>query len=471
MSRKFQYKAVPSRWFYKNGYRLDCGPYMSGSIESREIIEHLNTEPLEALTSGYKGGIYNGSPFIRNYVKDPKYGVPFLTTSSMLQADHSNLPLLRAKDTTSKKLSLLEIKKNMTLITCSGSIGRMAYAREDMEGSWSNQNILKVVANDAKIKSGYLYAYLGSKFGIPQVISGTYGTIIQHIEPSNIADLPVPRLGEIEDQVHGLIQQASALLTEYQDKINGSTKLFFESVNLKNITAAEWHGLGSDLGFTAAFNNVDSLRALNFNPRFQNLCQKIKQGPWKPLKQICLSGTLKNGPRFKRIDATPEFGYQLIGQKQVFWLYPKGRWIAKTSVGKEVLVPNGAILVAAQGTLGENELFCRSEFIQGDALERAYSQHFIRIVADEEIMQRGALFAFVRSETAFRMFRSISIGSKLQDFHPRMLADLPIPFPSREVLRECNKLVLDGYKARELAANLEDKARALVEQTIEKGGR
>ena len=189
------------------------------------------------------------------------------------------------------------------------------------------------------------------------------------------------------------------------------------------------------------------------------------------IKKICLPGTLKSGPRFKRIDATPEFGYRLIGQKQIFWLYPKGRWIAKKSVGKEVLVPNGAILIAAQGTLGENELFCRSEFIQGDALERAYSQHFIRIIADEEIMQRGALFAFVRSETAFRMFRSISIGSKLQDFHPRMLADMPIPFPSRKVLSECNKLVLDGYKARELAANLEDKARALVEQTIEEGGR
>jgi len=102
------------------------------------------------------------------------------------------------------------------------------------------------------------------------------------------------------------------------------------------------------------------------------LCDRIKQGPWKPLSEICLPGTLKSGPRFKRIDADPEFAYQLIGQKQIFWLRPEGRWIAKSSVGEEVLVPDGTILVAAQGTLGESELFCRSEFITGALLERAY---------------------------------------------------------------------------------------------------
>jgi type I restriction enzyme S subunit len=189
------------------------------------------------------------------------------------------------------------------------------------------------------------------------------------------------------------------------------------------------------------------------------------------LSELCLDGTLKSGPRFKRIDADPEYAYQLIGQKQIFWLRPEGRWIAKKSVGTEVLVPDGAILVAAQGTLGESELFCRSEFITGATLERAYSQHFLRVIGDETIIERGALFAFMRSETAFRMLRSASTGSKLQDFHYTVLPSLPVPYPDQTVRNKCQDLVMEAYEARDEAIRLEDQARSLVERTIEEGGR
>lgn len=90
----------------------------------------------------------------------------------------------------------------------------MAYARADMDGVWSNQDIMKVSPDPDLIKPGYLYAYLCSRFGVPLIISGTYGAIIQHIEPQHIADLPVPRLGAVEDQAYELIQGAADLRVE-----------------------------------------------------------------------------------------------------------------------------------------------------------------------------------------------------------------------------------------------------------------
>ena len=92
----------------------------------------------------------------------------------------------------------------------------MVYTRPDMEGMWSSQDILKVVPDSDKVFPGYLYAYLSSRFGMPLVVSETYGAIIQHIEPYHIANLPVPRLGEdIEEQVHHNIVEAARLLGEY----------------------------------------------------------------------------------------------------------------------------------------------------------------------------------------------------------------------------------------------------------------
>ena len=140
-------------------------------------------------------GIYNGPMFRRNYVTDPEHGVPFLTSSGILLADLSTLPLLSKKDAHSSRLSYLRLREGMTLISCSGSIGRMAYTRPEMEGIWSSQDVLKVVPDPDHILPGYLYAFLSSKFGAPLVVGGTYGAIIQHIEPHHIANLPVPRLG------------------------------------------------------------------------------------------------------------------------------------------------------------------------------------------------------------------------------------------------------------------------------------
>lgn len=468
MSRKFQCKAVPSTWLENNGRRLDCGPYMLGAVEARELLKKHHTEPLKELTSDQNGGIFNGPRFPRIYVDNPDYGVPFLGSTDILHADLTVTSLLSKKQVSGTPALVLD--EGWTLITCSGTVGRMAYARSDMKGMAGSQHFMRIAPDRNKIKPGYLYSYLCSRFGVPLVVSGTYGAIIQHIEPQHIADLPVPRLGTVEDQAHELVQQAADLLVYYQANLKTATALYFESVGLSDISPYEWHSWGSDLGF-ATTAGVQSLRALNFNPRFNRLCERIKQGPWKPLGELCIKNTLKTGPRFKRIDSDPEFGFQLIGQKQIFWLRPEGRWIGKKFAPEGVLVPDGAILIAAHGTLGESELYCRAEFISGKYEQRAYSQDFLRVIANDKMIKPGALFAFIRSESAFRMLRSASTGSKLQEFHYTVTPSLPVPYPPEEIQEQCHRLVAKAYDAREKAIELEDQARALVEQAIEEGGR
>ena len=287
-------KSIPSRWLSEEGRRFDCGPYMSGAREVREIIDSLRVpqQRLDSLTVGHNGGIYNGPQFRRNYVDSPEHGVPFLTSGTIIRSDLSTLSLLRSKDAESSMLSYLQLRQGMTLISCSGTIGRTAYARPDMDGMWSSQDVMKIVPDAAKVPSGYIYAYLASKFGVPLVISQTYGAIIQHLEPHHIASLPVPRLGEAREQrVHALVEEAAHLLSDYQARVVQATSLLFRSVGLHELTSREWQAMGPDLGFAQTFPCVNSLRALNFNPRYKQLCEQIKQGPWKPLKDICIAGT------------------------------------------------------------------------------------------------------------------------------------------------------------------------------------
>lgn len=472
MTRKFAIKTVPSTWLEIEGRRLDCGPYMSGAIEARQLLKKLDTIPLNQLTSGHNGGIFNGPRFPRVYVDDPEHGVPFLGSTDILDADLSYLSLLSKKQVGSKPELIID--EGWTLITCSGTIGRMAYARSDMRGMAGSQHFMRVVPDKDIIQPGYLYAYLSSRSGVPLVISGTYGAIIQHIEPRHIADLPVPRLGDVEERAHELVQQAADIRTEATIQLKAATEKFLDSAGLVDIPSHEWIDKSGRLGFATSISK-NLLRAVNYIPLNTELAERVKKNSpsWKPLGNITEPGTLRSGLRFKRIDAEPEYGVELIGQREIFNLVPRGRWIAKAYLpnDKLIFVPEGTVLVAAQGGLKETDSFSRSQFVVGKRLQYAYSQHFLRVIAIEEEIPRGALFAYLRSNVAFRLLRSCAIGSMQQDFHPALIREFPVPIIANSDASTIDDMVREAYGKYDQAIDCEDEARTLVERAIEEGGR
>ncbi len=470
MKRKFACKTIPSTWLEIEGRRLDCGPYMSGAIEAKELLRKLRVskEPLQDLTSD----IYHAGREGRTWVNSPEYGVPFMGSTDILASDLSVLPLMSKKQIAVTPRFI--IKEGWTLITRSGTIGRMAYARSDMDGLACSEHVMRVVPDEDKIKPGYVYAYLSSRFGVPLVISGTYGSIIQSIEPHHIAELPVPRLGDVEDRAHELVQQAADLRTEATIQLQAATEKFLDSAGLVDIPSHEWIDKSGRLGFTASISKT-LLRAVNYIPLNTELAERVKRNSpsWKPLGNITEPGTLRSGLRFKRIDAEPEYGVELIGQREIFNLVPKGRWIARGYLpnDKLIFVPEGTVLVAAQGGLKETDSFSRSQFVVGKRLQYAYSQHFLRVIAIEGEIPRGALFAYLRSNVAFRLLRSCAIGSMQQDFHPALIREFPVPIIANSAASTIDDMVRDAYDKYDQAIDCEDEARALVERAIEEGGR
>lgn len=105
----------------------------------------------------------------------------------------------------------------MILITCSGIIGNSAYVNSNFWGAVGSPDLIRILADSHKIKSGYLYAYLRSPLAKVLIQQRTYGAVVPHIEAHHIFDLPVPRLeGGQETLIHQLIEKAS----ELQEKAN-----------------------------------------------------------------------------------------------------------------------------------------------------------------------------------------------------------------------------------------------------------
>lgn len=458
-----QKNPVRLTWLSDQGFRLDASPYLSGAFETRRLLEQIpGTQPLHQLVSG----IFHPGRVTRQWVSDPDSGIPFLSSTDVMEADLSNLSLI--SNMAAEENSRLLIERDWTLITRSGQVlGRVAYSRSTMDGLACTEDVLRVAPDGDKIHPGYLNAFLASKYGIPAVVHSKYGSSIPHLEPSHIADLPVPRFSAgVEEEIHGCVQTAADLRAQFQEGVTAATRDLFESAGLPELVDFRWHDQARDTDFVLPQPEVFSIRALNFSPRAVRLTEQLRGVPHRTLGEICVGGRLRTGARFKRIEADPEYGVRLVGQRQAFWIRPEGRWINPSQAPDDIRQEDETILVAAHGTLGENEVFSHSILVTGAWTKHAFSQDFVRVFSGQPDMPGAYLFAFFRSEVAFRLLRSMSVGGKQQEYHTKLLRELPIPECTPEDRERIAERVRTAYRARDEADELEDRAQALLDTAV-----
>ncbi|MFJ2578451.1 restriction endonuclease subunit S [Kitasatospora aureofaciens] len=459
------------QWLDKQGLKLVAKPYLSGAFATQRLLERLNVDmvSLKDVTAGYAGGIFDGPQARRVYLTHPEHSVPFVGSKDMMLADFSTLPRLSKTEAESPSLSYMELEPGMTLISRSGfNAGRRSYVRPDMVGFWSSEHVMKVVPDRSKIDPGYLYAFLASRFGEVLVRGGVYGSAVRHIAPDHVGRIPIPRFGEaVEKEIHELVQQASELRAAFQKSLTEATRDLFATAGLEDLLDLKWHEQGRDLGFTQRGLTSTTLRSLNFQPRARDILRRLASVEHVTLGELCDGGMLGSGVRFKRIDAEPGHGaVRLIGQRQAFWLRPEGRWISQEQAPAGIFASDETVMIAAQGTLGENEVFCRPFLVTGSWLDHAYSQHFLRVVSGDSRFAGAYLFALLRSEPLFRLLRSMAVGGKQQDIHEELRKSIPVPVLTEADRDRIAVTVRKAYKQRDEADLKEDQALAQLEAVI-----
>jgi type I restriction enzyme, S subunit len=451
----------------ENGRRLDCNPYLSGGFEARVLLKKLDVEkqPLQDLVCGHNGGIYNGPHFIRNYVNDPAVGVPFVTSGSMMLADLSMLNLLRKKDAESPKLSYLKLEEGMTLISSSGTIGRLTYTRPDMAGMWSSQDAMKVVPDRAKILPGYLYAYLSSRFGVALIVSGTYGSIIQHLEPSHIADLPVPRLGDaLEQKIHDLITEAAELRTKASQRLASTILSLEQLAGLPVIQPACQSS--PDVSSTSSNLLVSRLDAMFHSNYHKAVVESILTLPESERTTVGEMATKIFEPtRFKRIPMDDSIhGVPFFGTSVLMWLEPKHTYfIPRKPDIDQYIVDEKTLLVPRSGQI--NGIIGRVVFPYGQIIGGAITEDAIRITTDSPVLA-GYIFIALSSEYGLRQLKARAFGSSIPHLDVSMIGDVQIPKLAKYYIEDIGNQGWQISKDRSLAIQKEQKARSLLEEFI-----
>lgn len=176
------------------------------------ITKHLREHAAEVTTVGdsriSKEVILPGR-FKRIYVEEG-YGRVFIGGKQLWELDPSNkkyLSLIHHGDRITKQL---ELHENMTLITCSGTIGKVALAGKHWENWAANQHIIRVVPANDDI-AGYLNVFLSSEYGYQLIAHFTYGSVVDEIDDNHVRQIPFPLLKNkaVQDRINALALEAN----------------------------------------------------------------------------------------------------------------------------------------------------------------------------------------------------------------------------------------------------------------------
>ena len=335
----------------------------------------------------------------------------------------------------------------------------MAYCRREMDGMACSEHVLRIVPDDARIPAGYLYAYLSSKFGVPLVVSGTYGSIIQSIEPEHVASLPVPRLGDVlESAIHELIEQAGELRTQASHLKREAIRRFAELCDLPELMPAEKYAtpyLGSARSDDLA-ERMDSTYYIS--PALEARADFDKVGRRWQSKSIGEIAEVFIPTIFKRLYADdPAEGYPYITGADVFCIRPTSSQYLMNKVAREnrLILERGMIVLHEAGQ--RYGLIGRSVMVGRSLDGFACTNNMVRLIPHDE-METGYVFAVLSSEHGLRLLKREAAGSSIPHLDARRIAAVEIPWPDRDIRAQVAALAHEAREGWDRADEMEREA-------------
>ena len=197
----------------KSNNRLD-GSYHVPIVEVIEQhLEKMAKEVVQVGDSRISQSVILPDRFKRVYVEEGN-GVVFLDGKQIYELNPSNKKYL-AISQHGNRINQLTLRENMTLITRSGTIGKVTIVPAHWEGWTANEHVIRVVPATDEI-AGYLCAWLSSDYAYPLIDRYTYGAVVDEINAEQVSEVTVPLLRDEDTQrvINSKVLEANRKRTE-----------------------------------------------------------------------------------------------------------------------------------------------------------------------------------------------------------------------------------------------------------------
>lgn len=473
-----------SQQLYEDYHRLDGAYHTSDGVQALSFLRHWaknTTKPVQLTLDiiQEKGvsyvtrkldtlgeacgpdGIFVGKWLKRIYVNSPEHGAPYVTGSSIVQAD----PLIGAKYLSYRHgdyIDELALHNQMILMTCSGTIGNLVYINDNFKGAVGSPDLFRIVADPDRILPGYLYVFLSSKMGQALINKGVYGGVVQHIEIPYMKSLPIPRLNPATEQhIHNLIERAASLRVAAQRELNSLTKQLNEEI------------LGIPKGYTTRWPNEWSysvnvvhrsgslrLDPFHFVGHAAEYQQYLKRGPQlREIAKVELPG------QFKRMYVGPH-GIPYLSGVDVYQFKVEPRlWLSPRQPELPELVVSEAHTILVQADGQRYGLLGRPVYVDEAITGAAFSNHLVRIHC-HDVEMVGYVFLFLSTDAGRRELIRHSYGTSIPTIPAKTFEELRICSAETELARQMGQRAITALNKRTQANQLEDQTQVLLAEAL-----
>lgn len=440
-------------------FRTDASYHLS---EGQNVQRCIAASPYPLTTiKEVSEDIFIGNRAKRVYVKDSKHGIPFLSSSDILKADLDNVKLASKKYT--PEIERMSLKKGWTLISRSGTIGNCAFANAKHAQKLASEDVIRLVPNNI-LRGGLVYAYLASKYGHSLLTQGTFGAVIQHIEPAFVGSIAIPFFPDsFQRDVDDLIQEAAKLREEAASALEKAKQ------TLKSFINADFVKNNYKTSIVKSRNIFSSLQHRLDPPALMNdgVVAMDKISSRMSTKIIAdINAKVSRPGIFKRIYV--ENGIPYIKGSEIFLNNPFRRCEhlsrTRTPFVDEMTLYEGQILITCAGSVGNIKMITK-EYEDKKAIG---SQDIIRLISNDELFTKEYLFIYLQMPFVNDYIQSMKYGSVIERIEPFHVESIPVVTPTKELSEEISAIVRQYMDCTYRAFNAEEKAIQMVEQEIEK---
>lgn len=232
--------SVPLADIYINeNLRLDASHY---DRQAEAALKELNNtdfplKPLSELASVNLPG-----QFTRIWAQDEKHGIRYINATDLMSLTGIGVPIGELRFLSREShvdIKELTIHTGWILLTCSGTIGRVFYVPQRLDGWVATHDFIRIIPHD-NIPVGFLHAYLSSQIAQKQILSHTHGGQIDHVTHHQVGSIMVPILAKDKIlEIHRCTMQA---LRQREEAIANLAKISDDIQNLVKTNRRSKHG-------------------------------------------------------------------------------------------------------------------------------------------------------------------------------------------------------------------------------------
>lgn len=440
------------------GRRMDAPFFLN---DAKAYLDGLSRCPYDLTTVGDESKeVFFGNIFSRCFVKDAIHGVPYLRASEIQKANLSGGGLFLA-NRQAADLEYLRFKKGMILVTCSGTLGKCAYADSRYEDFIGTHDLIRIVPQKSNLLPGVLYAFLAGRFGFAMLTHSQYGSVILHTNPGQVRTIQIPVFpDELQKRVNRLVLDSARLREGADAVLKRAVGLFERKAGMSGLEKKMRTGA---VRFLSTRNAKDAKTTNRFDAHYR-LGRQILDAEKAncSVKFVTIASVAKYIPdRGRRIYSRR--GVAFISTADMLYFNPlhSARTISNNNPGLDSLIAHeDDILISRSGTVG-NVVIADAE-IDGVAV----SDDSLRLVVDSDVVSPLYVFCFMRTEYAKSLMETAAYGSVIIHLNEAIIGAIEMPSFGGKVYESIVADVREYKEKLAKAAMKENEAIGLVESEI-----